>query len=81
MARGAGLFDLADPAKRSRAELRTVLRLMSRYKRHTRVILGMNIAEARQVADVMGLGASQNSPKQSLGLQHESETGWALTPS
>lgn len=49
-------FDLADPAKRSRAELKGVLRLISRHEQHARVILGLNLGEARQVADVLGLG-------------------------
>ena len=49
-------FDLADPAKRSRADLRNALRLIGRYGQHARVILGMNLAEARQVANVLGLG-------------------------
>jgi sugar/nucleoside kinase (ribokinase family) len=49
-------FDLSDPAKRSRVDLRNVLLLIRRYEQHARVILGMNMGEARQVADVLGLG-------------------------
>lgn len=49
-------FDLADPAKRSREDLLKVLKLISKYEKHTRVILGLNLAEARQVSEVLGLG-------------------------
>jgi hypothetical protein len=49
-------FDLADPAKRSREDLLTVLKLIAKYEKHSRVILGLNLAEARQVSEVLGLG-------------------------
>lgn len=54
-------FDLADPAKRTRADLKNVLRLIGRYEKYARVILGMNLGEARQVAEVLGLGAIEES--------------------
>jgi hypothetical protein len=54
-------FDLADPAKRSRADLKNVLGLISRYEKHARVILGMNLGEARQVSDVLGLGGIEEN--------------------
>jgi sugar/nucleoside kinase (ribokinase family) len=49
-------FDLADPAKRSREDLLAVLKLIAKYEKHSRVILGLNLAEARQVSEVLGLG-------------------------
>ncbi len=49
-------FDLADPAKRPRRDLREILGIISRYERHARVFLGLNLGEARQVATVLGLG-------------------------
>jgi sugar/nucleoside kinase (ribokinase family) len=49
-------FDLADPAKRSREDLLEVLKLIAKYEKHARVILGLNLAEARQVSEVLGLG-------------------------
>ena len=55
-ARPLVFFDLADPAKRSRASLGEVLRLIARYGKHMRVIFGMNLGEARQVSEVLGLG-------------------------
>jgi hypothetical protein len=50
-------FDLADPAKRPAKDLLEILRLISRYEKRARVILGMNLGEARQVAGVLQLGA------------------------
>lgn len=49
-------FDLADPAKRSREDLLAVVKLIAKYEKHSRVILGLNLGEARQVSEVLGLG-------------------------
>ena len=49
-------FDLADPAKRPRKDLLEAIRIIGRYGRLARVILGLNLGEARQVASVLGLG-------------------------
>ena len=54
-------FDLADPAKRSRADLLDVLRLIGRYEKHARVILGLNLGEARQAATVLKLGTIEET--------------------
>ena len=48
-------FDLADPAKRTRKDLAAVLRLISRFQRYFRVVLGLNLQESRQVGEVLGL--------------------------
>jgi len=50
-------FDLADPEKRPQAELHGVLRLLHRFVPHGRVTLGLNLKEARQAAQVLGLTA------------------------
>ena len=49
-------FDLADPAKRSREDLLEVLKLIAKFEKHSRVILGLNLGEARQVSEVLGFG-------------------------
>ena len=49
-------FDLADPAKRSRSDLREVLSVISRFRSFGSVTLGLNHAEARQVCEVLDLG-------------------------
>ncbi len=50
-------FDLADPAKRSREDIAAALRQISRFQKHFRVILGMNLQESRQVGEVLGFKA------------------------
>lgn len=50
-------FDLADPAKRAREDLRWVLALIRGFEEFFHVILGLNLQEARQVAEVLGLDA------------------------
>lgn len=50
-------FDLADPAKRSRSDIAEVLQVISRFRSHGSPTLGLNLSEARQVSDVLGLGA------------------------
>ena len=67
-------FDLADPAKRPRKDLREILRIISRYERRTRVILGLNLGEARQVAGVLGLGGIEEKrgalAQAAAGIRH-----------
>ncbi len=53
---GRTLFvDLADPEKRTREDLRGALRTVTRFQEQVEVILGLNLKEATQVADVLGL--------------------------
>ena len=53
---GRTLFvDLADPEKRTREDLRGALATVARFQEHVEVILGLNLKEATQVADVLGL--------------------------
>lgn len=49
-------IDLSDPAKRSDADLRGALTLLTSIERLTRVTLGLNLSEAQRVARVLGLG-------------------------
>lgn len=48
-------FDLADPAKRSREDLLGVLKLIARFQKYFRVILGLNLQESRQAGEVLDL--------------------------
>lgn len=50
-------FDLADPAKRSREDLLAALKQIAKFEKYFRVILGLNLSEGRQVAEVLGLSA------------------------
>lgn len=49
-------FDLADPTKRSREDLLAVLKLIGKFEKYFRVILGLNFGEARQVSELLGFG-------------------------
>lgn len=47
--------DLADPEKRTREDLRAALATVTSFQAQIDVILGVNLKEAAQVADVLGL--------------------------
>jgi sugar/nucleoside kinase (ribokinase family) len=49
-------FDLADPAKRSPADLADALGAIARFAPFGRAVLGLNLAEARQVLAALALG-------------------------
>lgn len=54
-------FDLADPAKRSREDIAKALKQISKFEKHFRVILGMNLQEGRQVGEVLGFAAPEET--------------------
>jgi sugar/nucleoside kinase (ribokinase family) len=56
-------FDLADPAKRSSTDLLAGLHAIRRFQAHGRVLLGLNLAEARQVAKVLEVFVDGDSPE------------------
>lgn len=49
-------FDLTDPAKRSKGDLKEVVKVISRFRSYGSVTLGLNYSESRQVAEVLDLG-------------------------
>jgi len=49
-------FDLADPEKRSAADLAYALETMAKFEQFGRVTLGLNLKEAQQVFRVLGFG-------------------------
>lgn len=55
-------FDLADPAKRSTSDIKTVLQTIRRFRSHGHVVLGLNLAEARQIARALDLGDIEETP-------------------
>lgn len=59
-------FDLADPEKRSREDLREVLDIFSQFERFGKVILGLNHREAEQVDTLLGF---EHLPKNPENLQ------------
>ncbi len=48
-------FDLADPAKRTREDIAAVLKLIAKFQKYFRVVLGLNLQESRQIGDVLGI--------------------------
>jgi sugar/nucleoside kinase (ribokinase family) len=48
-------IDLADPEKRTHEDILEALRLLSRFQDQVDVILGLNLKESVEVADVLGL--------------------------
>jgi sugar/nucleoside kinase (ribokinase family) len=56
-------FDLCDPAKRSAGDLRAALEAIRRFQGHGRTILGLNLAEAHQVGQVLGQPFTADRPE------------------
>lgn len=63
-------FDLADPAKRSTSDLKTVLRTIRRFRSFGHVVLGLNFAEARQVSQALDLGDVEDTPDSLKSAAH-----------
>ncbi len=55
-------FDLADPEKRSLADLRAALGALARFAPFGRVTLGLNLKEAQQVLRAVDLGEEPETP-------------------
>jgi sugar/nucleoside kinase (ribokinase family) len=47
--------DLADPEKRTREDLRAALSTLTQFQKYVNVTLGLNLREAIQVSDALGL--------------------------
>lgn len=58
-------IDLCDPAKRTKADLKSALDVISRLDKHADVILGLNLSESSQVAEVLGV-AIDGDPEQAI---------------
>jgi sugar/nucleoside kinase (ribokinase family) len=54
---GARTFfvDLADPEKRNHADIRHAMELLTRFEKQVDVILGLNLKEAGEICDVLGI--------------------------
>ncbi len=50
-------IDLADPAKRSPEDIAVALKQVTKFEKHFRVILGLNLQESRQIGEVLGFKA------------------------
>ncbi len=56
-------FDLADPEKRSPADLVAALEAIARFARFGRAILGLNLKEAQHVLAALALGPEPETPE------------------
>ena len=61
-------FDLADPEKRTAADISRALDLINRFEKYFDVIVGLNEKEAFEVAEVMGLRTKADSPEALLDM-------------
>ncbi len=64
-------IDLADPEKRTVADIRRAMELIVRFEDHFDVILGLNEKESGEIGKVLGLDAADHSPEglSELGLE------------
>ena len=56
-------FDLADPQKRSRKDLRKVLDIIGKFEAFGKVILGLNYREAEQIDELLDFGKLEKNPE------------------
>ena len=53
-------FDLADPEKRTAKEINEILQLLKSFEPFGKVILGLNLRESTQVAEILGLDSNDS---------------------
>jgi sugar/nucleoside kinase (ribokinase family) len=53
-------IDLADPEKRTHADILDALKLLTRFQDQVDVILGLNLKESLEIADVLGLPGAKD---------------------
>lgn len=56
-------IDLADPEKRTHEDILDALHLLSRFQDQVDVILGLNLKESQEIADVLGLPGKADADK------------------
>lgn len=59
-------FDLCDPAKRTREDIATALELLTQLQNFADVVLGLNMQEASEIAEVLGIEI-QGSAEEQIG--------------
>lgn len=72
-------IDLADPEKRTREDLRRALGLMTEMQAHARVILGVNLKEAVQVAEALGIEVGADAEDEIERLAFETREALGLS--
>jgi hypothetical protein len=61
-------FDLADPEKRTRADLTDSMSIIGKFEKFGRVTLGLNLKEAQQVHTVLGFGVETEAESGLRGM-------------
>lgn len=59
-------FDLADPEKRTRADIERMLHLVRAFSKYFRVIFGLNERESRQIAHALGASDIDDMPVEEI---------------
>lgn len=68
-------FDLADPEKRSKLDIKRALDLIGKFEKHFDVILGLNEKECYEIGDVLVFDTSDHSPSglANLGIKIQNQ--------
>ncbi len=64
-------IDLADPEKRTKADILRALELVAAFQKHFDVVLGLNEKESMEIGNTLGLGTTNRSPEELLKLTQE----------
>ena len=56
-------FDLADPAKRTPEDIAALLKLITKFEKYFKVVLGLNLRESQQIGDVLGIVLKDETPE------------------
>ena len=57
-------IDLADPEKRTREDIAGALKIISGFESSMKVILGLNLKESTEIAEVLGIGIAGDAEKE-----------------
>ena len=64
-------IDLADPEKRTKADILRALELVAAFQKHFDVVLGLNEKESMEIGNTLGLGTTNRAPEGLLKLTQE----------
>ena len=64
-------IDLADPEKRTKADILCALELVAAFQQHFDVVLGLNEKESMEIGNTLGLATTNRSPEGLLKLSQE----------
>jgi sugar/nucleoside kinase (ribokinase family) len=64
-------IDLADPEKRTKADILRALELVTAFQQHFDVVLGLNEKESMEIGNTLGLSTTNHSPEGLLKLAQE----------